>query len=56
MSYEVACQLTQGGEDVAMVAMLDTMPWFPKSVQDQNADFEKLQENLIHDLQEKMVI
>ena len=55
LSYEAACQLTQDGEDVAMVTMLDTMPWFPKSVQDNDPRFEKFQDHLIDDLGEKMV-
>lgn len=55
MSYEVACQLTQDGEDVAMVTMLDTMSWLPKSFQENEAQFEKFQDFLLADLKEKMV-
>ena len=56
LCYEVACQLTQRAEDVAMVTMLDTMPWFPKTtVKDKNPDFQKFQGFLAADLKDKMV-
>ncbi|CAB4027398.1 Phthiocerol synthesis polyketide synthase type I [Paramuricea clavata] len=55
LSYEVACQLRQDGEDIAMVTMLDTMSWLPKSFQENEAQFEKFQHFLLADLKEKMV-
>ena len=56
LCYEVACQLIQGAEDVAMVTMLDTMPWFPKAtVKDKNPDFQKFQDFFAADLKDKMV-
>jgi surfactin synthase thioesterase subunit len=55
LSYEVACQLTQDGEEVAMVTMLDTMAWFPNSFQDNETQFKKFQDFLISDLKGKMV-
>ena len=48
--------MTQDGEDVAMVIMLDTMPWFPKTTtQDNNPELEKFKDFLAADLKNKMV-
>lgn len=56
LCYEIACQMTQDGEDVAMVIMLDTMPWFPKTTtQDKNPELEKFKDFLTADLKNKMV-
>ena len=51
----MACQLTQDDEEVAMVTMLDTMTWFPKSFQDNKTQLEKFQDFLVSDLKKKMV-
>ena len=32
LSFEVASQLKEHGDNVAMVIMLDTLPWFPESL------------------------
>jgi len=31
VAYEMACQLTEEGQEVSFVGMIDTIPWYPKN-------------------------